>query len=123
MDVHIFPMVSLVPKFYGVENYTKKLLNKRWQQLRQQPVYMTDRSNRPEVFCKKGILGNFAKFTGKHLCKSRLRPATLLKKRFWHRCFPVKFVKFLRTLVAAFRHVYFTDIIDYYPLPFITQYN
>ena len=26
-----------------------------------------------------------------------LRPATLLKKRFWHRCFPVNFAKFLRT--------------------------
>ena len=28
------------------------------------------RSNRPEVFCKKGVLGTFAKFTGKHLCQS-----------------------------------------------------
>ena len=27
-----------------------------------------------------------------------LRPATLLKKRLWHRCFPVYFSKFLRTL-------------------------
>ena len=26
-----------------------------------------------------------------------IRPATLLKKRLWHRCFPVNFVKFLRT--------------------------
>ena len=26
-----------------------------------------------------------------------LRPATLLKKRVWHRCFPVNFVKYLRT--------------------------
>ena len=26
-----------------------------------------------------------------------LRPATLLKKRLWHRCFPVTFVKFLTT--------------------------
>ena len=26
-----------------------------------------------------------------------LRPATLLKKRLWHSCFPVNFVKFLRT--------------------------
>ena len=26
-----------------------------------------------------------------------LRPATLLKNRLWHRCFPVKFAKFLRT--------------------------
>ena len=24
-------------------------------------------------------------------------PATLLKKRLWHRCFPVNFTKFLRT--------------------------
>ena len=24
-------------------------------------------------------------------------PSTLLKKRLWHRCFPVNFVKFLRT--------------------------
>ena len=28
------------------------------------------RSSRLEVFCKKGVLGNFAKFTGKHLCQS-----------------------------------------------------
>ena len=28
---------------------------------------------------------------------SGLRPATLLKKRLWHRCFPMNFVKFLRT--------------------------
>ena len=46
------------------------------------------RSSRPEPFCKKGVLRNFAKFTGKHL---------FLKKRLWHRCFPVNFVKFLRT--------------------------
>ena len=49
-------------------------------------------------------LRDFVKFTGKHLCQSLffnkvagLRPATLLKKRLWHRCFPVKFVKVLRT--------------------------
>ena len=40
-------------------------------------VLSTDRSSRPEVFCKKGVLKNFAKFTGK-----RLRPAILLKNRF-----------------------------------------
>ena len=26
-----------------------------------------------------------------------LRPTTLLKKRLWHRCFPVNFEKLLRT--------------------------
>ena len=64
------------------------------------------RGSHLEVFCKKGALKNFAKFTGKHLFQSLffftkvadLRPATLFKKRLWHRCFPVNFEKFLRTL-------------------------
>ena len=63
------------------------------------------RSSRPEVFCRRGILRNFAKFTGKNLCQSLffnkvadLRPATLLREILWYRCFPVNFVKFLRTL-------------------------
>ena len=30
-------------------------------------------------------------------CSAGLGPATLLKKRLWHRCFPVNFAKFLRT--------------------------
>ena len=45
------------------------------------------RNSRPEVFCKRGVLENFAKFTEKDLCQSLffnkvadLSPATLLKK-------------------------------------------
>ena len=45
------------------------------------------------MFYKKGILKKFVKSIGEHLC---LRSATLLKKRLWHRCFPVNFAKFLR---------------------------
>ena len=44
----------------------------------------TGRNSRPEVFCKKGALKNFAKFKEKHLCQSSffnkvagLRPAYL----------------------------------------------
>ena len=55
-----------------------------------------------------GDLRDFIKFTGKHLCQSlffnkfaALRPATLLKKRLWHRCFHVNFAKCLRTLFAT----------------------
>ena len=66
-------------------------------------VYRIFRSSRPEVFCKKGVLKSFAKFTEKHLCKSLFLnkvadqwPATLFKKRLWNRCFPVDFAKFLR---------------------------
>ena len=84
------------------------------------------RSNRRELFCKKAVPKNFAKFTGKHLCRSlcfnikvaglvleslfnkiaglkakkRLQhqACNLLKKRLWHRCFPVNFAKFLGVL-------------------------
>ena len=79
--------------------YTRKQIPVRWI-----PLFSpyTCRSSRSEVFCKKDLLRNFAKFTGKHLM-----PATLLKKRLWHRCFPVNFCEiskktfFHRTPLAA----------------------
>ena len=55
---------------------------------------------------KKGLLKISTKFTEKHLCQSQynilnqytaLRPATLLKKKLFHRCFPVNFAKFQGT--------------------------
>ena len=62
------------------------------------------RSSHQRCSIIKGVLRNFARFTGKHLCQdlffdkvSGLWPATLLKRRLWHRCFPVNFTKFLRT--------------------------
>ena len=77
------------------------VLNKRlnsavfWTFVQKQP---------PELFNKKGVLRKSTKFTGKRLYQrlvfnkvASLRPATLLIKRIWHRCFPVNFVKFLRT--------------------------
>ena len=39
------------------------------------------RSSRPEVFCQKGSLRNFAKFTRKQLCQSLFFNSLLLKKR------------------------------------------
>ena len=52
------------------------------------------KSSRSEVFCKKSVLRNFTKFTGKHRRQSLFfnkvagpRPVTLLKKRLWHRCY------------------------------------
>ena len=61
-------------------------------------------SSHQKCSVKKGVPGNFTKFTGKYLCQSLffnkvagLRPALLLKKRLWHCCFPLNFVKFLRT--------------------------
>ena len=67
------------------------------------------------------VLENFTKFTGKHLCQSLffnkvagLRLSTLLKKRLWHKCFTVNFVKFLKT-------PFFTEHLQWLPLviPFL----
>ena len=55
------------------------------------------------MFYKKGVLKNFAKFTGKHTWQSPFSnkltdptPAPVSKKKLWHRCFPVDFAKFVR---------------------------
>ena len=46
---------------------------------------------RPEVFYKVDVLKHFRSNR-----PVRFRPATLLKMKLWHRCFPVNFAKFLR---------------------------
>ena len=82
-------------------------------------------SRRQRCSIRKSVLRNFAKFTRKHmyqslffnkiegLCQSLffnkgLRPATLLKKRLVHRCFPVNFAKFLTTPSLATEHLWTT---------------
>ena len=50
------------------------------------------RSSHQVVFCKKGVLRNFAKFTGKCLCLS-LRTATLFKKETLTQVFSREFCK------------------------------
>ena len=52
----------------------------------------SSRRSRPEVFCKKGVLINFAKLTGKHLFQK-----LFFDKVACLRPFPVNFAKFLRT--------------------------
>ena len=63
------------------------------------------RSSHLEVFCEKVFLKihqNLQENTGARvsflikLLASGLRPAALLKKSLWYRCFPVNFAKFLR---------------------------
>ena len=89
-------------KCLKVISTVKLFSSQRWNYV------VTYRSSHQMCSVKKSVLRNFEKFTGKHLCQSiffnkvaglspRLSPATLLKKRLWHRCFPVNFAKFLRT--------------------------
>ena len=78
------------------------------------------RSSQRSRFLKLGVIRNFAKFTGKHLCQCLFlnkvagkRPATLLKKRFWYRCFLVNFANFLRTPFLT-EHVWWPMYLIYF---------
>ena len=55
--------------------------------IKNEPKYFPMSGGRPKVFCKKDV----------HRKTPVPESATLLKKRLWHRCFPVNFEKFLRT--------------------------
>ena len=52
------------------------LIKHEWKRLCNK--LLLNRSRRPEVFCKKGVLKNFAKFIGKHL-RQGLRWLLLVK--------------------------------------------
>ena len=90
---------KVVNGFYLLPFFTKRSII----DVSQGPWFGPVRSIGPKMFCKKSVLKNFAKLTGKQLCQvlffnkvAGLRPPTLLKKRLWPRCFPVNFAKFLR---------------------------
>ena len=74
-------------------------------------LFLNNEKQSPQVFYTKGVLKNFTIFKGKHLCQilffnkvAGLRPATLLKKKLWHRCLPVNFVKILITPILTEHH-------------------
>ena len=60
------------------------------------------RSSRPEVFYKKGVLKNFAKFTGKHQCQSLFlikllaEACNLIKKKTLAQVFSYEFCENLK---------------------------
>ena len=68
------------------------------------------------MFCKKGVLRNFAKLTGKHLwqslfCNTVAESLQFIKEDTLHRGFPVNVAKFLRTpfLTKHLRWLLLTD--------------
>ena len=69
--------------------------------------FRTCRSSCPEMFCKKGVLKHFAKFTGKHLCQNlflivaALRHATFLKKETLAQVFSCEFCEILKNTLLT----------------------
>ena len=58
-------------------------------------------SSQQGCFVKEDVFKTFANLTRKHLCCSLagLKACNFIKKRIQHRCFPVKLMKFLITLI------------------------
>ena len=79
--------------FWPIENAEPEKLREVKQGLR-------DHQKQPQKYSiKKGVLKNFAIFTGKHLCRSlflSFKAWNFIKKRLQHRCFPLNIDKFLR---------------------------
>ena len=71
-------------------------------------VRLIDSDSEPEVFFKKSVLKNVINFTGKHLC---LKASSFIKKRLQYRCFPMKFVTFLKNAYVQ-EHLWTTAFID-----------
>ena len=68
------------------------------------------RSSRPEVFCKKGVLENFTKFTEKHLCQSLFFKKETLTQVFSCEFYEIfKNIFFDRTPLASASVFYVTD--------------
>ena len=83
--------------FYIPDSLTPNILNKTHivycRTYKTLTWFSNFRSRHRRCSVRKGVLKNLTKFTGKHMCQI----CFLLKKRLWHRCFPVNFAKFLRT--------------------------
>ena len=60
-----------------------------------------NRSSRPKVFCKKGVLENFAKFTWKHPCQSlSFNKVAFIKKETLAQVFSCEFCEISKNTVS-----------------------
>ena len=80
-------------------------------------VSLLFRRNRSQIFLKINVFKHFANYSRKHL-----RWLLLLIKRIQHKCFPVKFPKFVRTSFFTGRlqclFLFFTELLETSPRNF-----
>ena len=85
-------LLKLLVSLFLYNVYGNKLVVKIHTYVKKRNYFAFIQKVRPEIFYKIDVLKHFRSSR-----PVRLRPATLLKMRLWHRCFPVNFAKFLRT--------------------------
>ena len=96
-------MKAFVTPFYVAGLFLYPIWEYHWQEMSWSSMF---RDSCQEVFCKKSVRKNFAKFTGKYLSQSVFFLNKVAgwglqlywKKRLWHSCIPMNFTKFLRKL-------------------------
>ena len=91
MKKYVLSQKKGLPKRGGFSAFPSKLFFlKKWSQ---NHIFTHCRSSRREVFCKKGVLRNLAKFTGKHLWQSLFfnKVAGLIEKETLAQVFSCEF--------------------------------
>ena len=108
MNTQSFSLVrntKFIYSFYANVESQVTVIGKTLTLLKQEDMIL-NRGSHQRRSIKKGVLRNFGIFTWKYLWQSLfliklqalgVRPASLLKKRLWRKCFPVNFAKFLGT--------------------------
>ena len=71
---------------------------------------VTRRFSLEKVFLE--ISQNSQESTCARVCARDLRPAVLSKKRIWHRCFPVNFVKFLTA--GLYDEIFLSQVVKFF---------
>ena len=83
-------LLKLLVSLFLYNVYGNKLVVKIHTYVKKRNYFAFIQKVRPEIFYKIDVLKHFRSSR-----PVRLRPATLLKMRLWHRCFPVNFAKIL----------------------------
>ena len=85
--------VSKIFTYYLIKSYLLKSITPPSRMFYLE-IFEIFRSSHRSCFMKKGVLKNFAIFTGK------LQVRNFIKNRLQHRCFPLNIAKFLRTPIS-----------------------
>ena len=94
--LYLVSELNLAPQF-SLKVKKSQISSLRAKRTESALIFTSARRSRPELFSNKGVLRNSSKFTPE---------AFNLKKRLWHRCFPVNFTNFFhRTPLVAVSRV------------------
>ena len=107
-------LILIYPRLILFHDKNTFMLNRHFFIFTQMPSHLLkivfrnviERSSLPEMFCEKGALWNFAKFTGKHLCQSLFfnkvagQACNFIKKETLAQVFSCEFCKISKNIFS-----------------------